>query len=605
MVRAARTVRRAEEVLDGAVGEISVGRSENDDHDRIHDDDDRDDMARMQASMLHELRHRARRHRMELRHRASALADGCVAIDRDDDASGSGSGSISVSGIGGGDAAAPVPPSSASMQTNDSTISSPSPLSDAYLVLELFSDSNFPTFGDTLDGAMGRLSRKLLDAVLPCLAELEGRRGVDGYEDDEEEKEGGGAVGYYKFARESIRGVRSSKTDRKHDPVTIKGPAVRLRWTLANTSKDEGGDVDVGTDAALARGGGGGRIATSDEIDGGALRALAAEVSPSIAAFLSVLNFLSNSLSFVHRHALLRRPDLAGMLGRHLFGVHPMPNASISSGSAVLGVGNLVGAAAIGVENGDEMPLMSELVKCMRRCCIPKARSPEVWQMLQKVEQFLVTEVAAFEEKLVGMGLMKDSSTSDSSVGVACTRGMPESQSAASSPTGLSVFVNEKNKILSPLSELAISLRQAFVEGQRSQILIRGRSILLDTDYHNTVQVGTFVPEPSDAGTLASLDDDPLKAFAFHRCSISTTAQRIMELCRETLDDATNSEVASDIVDDALPPMLYRASRELLDLFRAIVPTTHAREIGSIPRVAAVLHNDCVYLAHESSLLGE
>jgi centromere/kinetochore protein ZW10 len=50
--------------------------------------------------------------------------------------------------------------------------------------------------------------------------------------------------------------------------------------------------------------------------------------------------------------------------------------------------------------------------------------------------------------------------------------------------------------------------------------------------------------------------------------------------------------------------MLYRASRELLDLFRAIIPTVHASEVGSIPRVAAVLHNDCVYLAHESGLLG-
>jgi centromere/kinetochore protein ZW10 len=155
------------------------------------------------------------------------------------------------------------------------------------------------------------------------------------------------------------------------------------------------------------------------------------------------------------------------------------------------------------------------------------------------------------------------------------------------------------------LSELAASLRQAYVEGQRSQVLIRGRSILLDTDYHNTVQVGTFVPEPSDPGTLASLDDDPLMTFALHRCSISTTAHRIMELCRETLDDSTNSNVASDVVDDALPPNLYRASRELLDLFRAIVPTMLGWEISNIPRVAAVLHNDCVYFAHECSLLGE
>ena len=51
--------------------------------------------------------------------------------------------------------------------------------------------------------------------------------------------------------------------------------------------------------------------------------------------------------------------------------------------------------------------------------------------------------------------------------------------------------------------------------------------------------------------------------------------------------------------------MLYRAAREIMDLFRAIIPTRHASEIASIPRMAAVLHNDCVYFAHEAALLGE
>jgi centromere/kinetochore protein ZW10 len=383
---------------------------------------------------------------------------------------------------------------------------------------------------------------------------------------------------------------------------------------LARTTPEgEGGDGD------------GGGVAASDAIDGAALRALASELSPSIASFLSALNFVSNALAFAHRHALLGRADLSGMLGRRLFGAHPIPDAAISSGSAVLGSGggpgSVVGAAAHGLENGDDMPLMYELVRCMRRCCIPRGRSPGVWRIIQRAEPRLVAEVAAFERKLVGLGMLKDPSESDGAVGVAGA--MPaKSRSAASlSPTGLSVFTNNddgvghspsdpmsnpnKAKILSPLSELATSLRQAYVEGQRSQILIRGRSILLDTDYHNTVEVGTFVPEPSDAGTLASLDDDPLSAFALHRCSVSATARRIMELCRETLDDAANPEVASDYVDDALPPTLYRASRELMDLFRAIIPTAHAREIGTIPRVAAVLHNDCVYLAHECSLLGK
>ena len=132
---------------------------------------------------------------------------------------------------------------------------------------------------------------------------------------------------------------------------------------------------------------------------------------------------------------------------------------------------------------------------------------------------------------------------------------------------------------------------------------------------HNTIRAGTFVPDDDgrpdgDGGgtdPIGSLNADRTTAlFAFHECSVSATAQRILDLCRATLDDAVDAAAARgpDRLD-SLPPMLYRTTRELLDLFRAVVPAARAGKVESIPRVAAVLHNDCVYLAHESSLLGE
>jgi centromere/kinetochore protein ZW10 len=42
----------------------------------------------------------------------------------------------------------------------------------------------------------------------------------------------------------------------------------------------------------------------------------------------------------------------------------------------------------------------------------------------------------------------------------------------------------------------------------------------------------------------------------------------------------------------------------MLDLFRAIIPSTHGEEVANIPRTAAVLHNDCVFLAHRCLTLG-
>lgn len=53
-----------------------------------------------------------------------------------------------------------------------------------------------------------------------------------------------------------------------------------------------------------------------------------------------------------------------------------------------------------------------------------------------------------------------------------------------------------------------------------------------------------------------------------------------------------------------LPPILYRSTRELLDLYRATIPAVHGGDISNIPRTAAVFHNDCAYFAHRLLTLG-
>lgn len=631
MVQAAQFVNEACELLDNVMEGVSNQYPGDGDDNNVTDaaavGAQNQGIIQMQSKMLHELQHQARRKKMELRHRAMTIVEGCIVVEWEEKGKlllrGSGtttldSTSANKKSVTFDIVESPIPASSIPTNNNDtaSTILPPSPLSDAYQVLLIFSDANFPSFGETLDGAMKRLSTKLMRVVRPCLQKLE----------ENATATGGKEVGYYKFTQESLKSVRSAEC--RYDPVSIKGPAVQLQWSLVGVPTlncQDNAETATTFDTHDS-------LATADAIDEKAIQSLSAEISSSAVAFLSSLNFITIFFTFIYQHVLLRRSDLAHMLGKHLFGTYPLPNTTIASGSAVLSGGTLVGAAAHGLESGEEMPLMYELVKSMRRHCIPTENSLMIWKLLQKMEQCLVMEVASFENKLVELGLMKDATASAGVVRSTRARDVPNAVANATSPTGLSVLMTDddiahspntstmdtslsspthhpehtrKNEVISPLSELANSLRHAYVEGQRSLNLNQGRSILLNTDYHNTVQVGTFVPEPSDAGTLASLDDDPLKAFAFHQCSISTTAQYILSLCRKTMDDATNPDVASDLVDDSLPPMLFRAARELLDLFRAIVPTSHASEIGSIPRMAAVLHNDCVYLAHESSLLGK
>ena len=648
-VRAAKLIKESEELLHGVMLDSKGQQGDKENANNVVEDNDASaQTTRMQAEMLNELRTQTRRKKMELRHRAVTLAEGCVSVEENRLlVRGSGT-SVDRKSVAFDAGASPISASTPSNNNSDAASEiPPSPLSDAYQVLELFTNANFPSFGETLDGTMKKLSEKLFQGVLqPCLNEVL-------YSNDKSSKEGG--VGYYKFAQESLKRVRSAGSgggDRRYDPVSIKGPAVQLEWTLSSVSlndveKDDSMAKDANTLSATT--------ATAEKINETVLQSTASSLTPSLASNLSSLNFLSNFLAFVHEHVLLRRSDLSSMLGQHLFGTYPpLPSDSMNETSAILGGGVLVGAAAHGIREGEEQPLMTLMVDAMRKLCIPNESSPEVWRVLRKVEETLIVEVGLFERKLVGMDLMSDAASSIKAGAVGVLQGNRSAAVTASSPTGLSVLLSKENSgvvdspihpnatlsnlssldtsfptagnkenqtksvaIISPLSQLAHNLRQAYEESRRSSILNLGRTILLNSDYHDTVQEGTFVPDLSEAGTLASLDDDLLKStFAFHKCSISKVAKQILDLCRKTLDDSADDyfsgnddddEEGLDVVEhiDSLCPMLYRAARELLDLFRAIVPTLYASEVGSIPRTAAVLHNDCVFLAHESLLLGE
>ena len=73
-------------------------------------------------------------------------------------------------------------------------------------------------------------------------------------------------------------------------------------------------------------------------------------------------------------------------------------------------------------------------------------------------------------------------------------------------------------------------------------------------------------------------------------------AADLMKLAFETLELAVQTDfyVEKDL-ESLMPFMLYHVARELFDLYRAIVPSSYLYEISTIPIIAAVLHNECVY----------
>jgi hypothetical protein len=153
-----------------------------------------------------------------------------------------------------------------------------------------------------------------------------------------------------------------------------------------------------------------------------------------------------------------------------------------------------------------------------------------------------------------------------------------------------------------PLSDFASNFESKYVEKRRCTLLNGARNVLLNTDYHNTVEVGVDVKPASDD----VLDEkDGMAVFKLHKSSVSQTSSKIMSLCRSTMDEAVSVQFDSPSSPLALlPATLYRTCREMLDLFRAIIPATHGGEVASIPRTAAVLHNDCVFLAQHCLTLG-
>ena len=50
--------------------------------------------------------------------------------------------------------------------------------------------------------------------------------------------------------------------------------------------------------------------------------------------------------------------------------------------------------------------------------------------------------------------------------------------------------------------------------------------------------------------------------------------------------------------------VLYHTARDVVDVFRAIVPTLFGSTINAVPRLALLFHNDCLYIAHSLVAIG-
>lgn len=80
-------------------------------------------------------------------------------------------------------------------------------------------------------------------------------------------------------------------------------------------------------------------------------------------------------------------------------------------------------------------------------------------------------------------------------------------------------------------------------------------------------------------------------------CRISESVQQLMELALNTLCEAVGSSTPCEL-------QLFFTVRNIFQLFYDVVPTYHKENLIKFPHLAAIQHNNCMYLAHHLLTLG-
>ena len=160
------------------------------------------------------------------------------------------------------------------------------------------------------------------------------------------------------------------------------------------------------------------------------------------------------------------------------------------------------------------------------------------------------------------------------------------------------------------LSNYVKNVNVHFSKKQVEDILVQTRHILI-RPLHSTKLVeqkdivenintlGSAVPVYTSDSLEEIFNEDELdsKLFHFPACHVSENVLEFVQLLYNSLLICTQSTGSAAV-------NLFHTCRDMLDLYCAIVPSCHRKVIAEIPRVAAVHHTNCLYVAHHLLTLG-
>ncbi|CAM4613130.1 centromere/kinetochore protein zw10 homolog isoform X1 [Lepidochelys kempii] len=169
------------------------------------------------------------------------------------------------------------------------------------------------------------------------------------------------------------------------------------------------------------------------------------------------------------------------------------------------------------------------------------------------------------------------------------------------------------------LLKYARNVNSHFANKRCQDVIVAARK-LMTSEIHNTVKItpdsSVAIPKLPDPGAgdnlkmqkaskmlhnkLINLENETKLSqhtFSLPTCYISVSVEKLMELAYQTLLEATTST-------DQCCIQLFYSVRNIFHLFYDVVPIYHKENLQKLPQLAAIHHNNCMYIAHHLLTLG-
>ncbi|XP_065553044.1 centromere/kinetochore protein zw10 homolog isoform X2 [Lathamus discolor] len=169
------------------------------------------------------------------------------------------------------------------------------------------------------------------------------------------------------------------------------------------------------------------------------------------------------------------------------------------------------------------------------------------------------------------------------------------------------------------LLKYARNVNSHFANKKCQDVIVAARN-LMTSEIHNTVKITpdscVTLPKLPDPGAgdhsktpkasellhndMVNLENKTKLSqytFSLPTCRISSSVEKLMELAYQTLLEATSST-------DQCCIQLFYSVRNIFQLFYDVVPTYHKENLQKLPQLAAIHHNNCMYIAHHLLTLG-